>query len=135
MIIRRLPFLVALLFTLSLSAENNFKKRKDSIQVNTINKDFIIHVKKAADRIKLDGLLDEKSWDEAEKVSNFYMVLPYDTGHCKAKTYVMMTYDKKALYCASVFFDSLPGKRPVESLRRDWVFTNNDNFMFLLDPF
>ena len=109
--------------------------RKDSVQVNTINKNFIIHIKKAADRLKLDGLINEKAWDEAEKVTNFYMVLPSDTGHCKAKTYVMMTYDKKALYAAAVFFDSVPGKRPVESLRRDWNFVNNDNFMFLLDPF
>ena len=110
--------------------------KKDSLSSNnTINKNFLIHVKKRSGPIKLDGIIDEQDWLKAEKATNFYMVLPYDTGHCIAKSEVMMTYDDKAFYIASVFHDSVPGKRPVESLRRDWNFVNNDNFCAFIDPF
>jgi len=109
---------------------------KDSLSMNnTVNKDFLIHVKKNTGKIKLDGIIDEQDWLKAEKATNFYMVLPYDTGHCIARSYCMMTYDDKAFYIASVFFDSVPGKRPVESLRRDWNFVNNDNFCVFIDPY
>ena len=46
-----------------------------------------------------------------------------------------MTYDEKAFYLAFTFFDSLPGKRIMESFRKDFIFNNNDNFLFFIDPF
>ena len=46
-----------------------------------------------------------------------------------------MLYDDKAFYLAFTFHDTLPGKRPVESLRRDFTFANNDNFLVFIDPF
>lgn len=143
MITKRLAFIIFIFTFCSASsfAETNFsgKKRltgkKDTIRVNTINSNYIIHAKKSAERIKIDGLLNEKAWNEAEKATNFHMVLPSDTGYTKMKTYIMLTYDKKALYVGSIFYDTVPGKRIVESLRRDWVFVNNDNFMVTIDPF
>ncbi|MCK9638920.1 MAG: carbohydrate binding family 9 domain-containing protein, partial [Prolixibacteraceae bacterium] len=101
----------------------------------TINQDYKIHIGKIFDPIKLDGVIDEKDWLKAETASNFYMVLPYDTGHCVAKSEVKMLYDDKAFYLAVVFHDTLPGKRPVESYRRDFTFANNDNFLVFIDPF
>ncbi len=110
--------------------------KRDSLAINNmVNKNFVFHVKKRTGVIKLDGVIDEEDWSKAEKATDFYMVLPYDTGHCVAKSNVMMTYDNKAFYIASVFYDSLPGRRPVESLRRDFVFVNNDNFCLFIDPF
>jgi len=136
---------ILLLFSLSASAlieskESNKKhsdssKRDSLVMNNTVNRDFLIHVKKSTGKIKLDGIIDEEDWQKAEKATDFFMVLPYDTGHCIARSYCMMTYDDKAFYIASLFFDSIPGKRPVESLRRDWNFVNNDNFCVFIDPF
>jgi hypothetical protein len=63
------------------------------------------------------------------------MVLPYDTGHSAAKSETKMLYDDKAFYLAVIFYDAIPGKRPVESLRRDFTFANNDNFLVFIDPF
>ena len=83
----------------------------------------------------MDGVINEKDWLQAEPASNFYMVLPYDTGHCAAKSEVKMLYDDKAFYLAVTFHDTLPGKRPVESFRRDFTFANNDNFLVFIDPF
>ncbi len=110
--------------------------KKDSLSsLGTINQHYQIHAKKTKGPIKLDGVINEEDWLKAEKATDFFMVLPYDTGRSVAKSEVMMTYDDKAFYLAIVFHDTVPGKRPVESLRRDFVFGNNDNFLFFIDPY
>lgn len=115
---------------------NTVRSNQKSLPVvNTINKDFKIHVKKNLGEIKIDGIIDEADWRKGDIIKNFYMVLPYDTGRCVARTEVTMTYDDKAFYIATTSYDDLPGKRIIESLRRDWVFTNNDNFSVYIDPF
>lgn len=110
-------------------------ERQKNKEVEKINKDYIFRVKKRSGNIKLDGLINEDDWHKGEIINLSNMVLPYDTGRATAKSEVMMTYDKKAFYLAFIFHDTVPGKRPVESLRRDFVFTNNDNFSIYLDPF
>jgi len=116
--------------------EKSRKHGKDSLVVKkTINQDYKILAKRTLDRIKLDGIVDEKDWLRADSATNFYMVLPYDTSHSKAKSEIKLLYDEKAVYLALIFHDTLPGKRPVESLRRDFVFGNNDNFLLFIDPF
>ena len=47
----------------------------------------------------------------------------------------MITYDDKALYIAQIFYDTIPGKRIMESFRRDFVFSNNDNLLVFFDTF
>jgi hypothetical protein len=104
-------------------------------EIKTINKDYIIRIGKIAGEIKLDGIVDEDEWHKGETINLSHMVLPVDTGRAAARSEVMMRYDEKAFYLAFIFHDSMPGKRPVESLRRDFVFTNNDNFSIYIDPF
>ncbi len=122
-------------------SENNSKEvhiflKKDSLaNTGTINQNYKIHAKKLEGTIKLDGIINEGDWLKAEKADNFYMVLPYDTGHSAAKSEIRMAYDEKAFYLALIFHDTIPGKRQVESLRRDWMFNNNDNFLFFIDTF
>ncbi len=79
--------------------------------------------------------MDELAWQQAETAGNFYMVLPMDTSKAVVKTDVKMTYDNKNLYIIAICW--LPKKEPymVESLRRDFTFGKNDNFIFFLDPF
>jgi len=101
----------------------SFYSKRDSLSINSmVNKDFIIRVKKLTGNIKLDGEINEDDWLKAEKATDFYMVLPYDTGHSVSHSDVMMTYDDKAFYVAMIAYDTLPGKRIVESLRRDFGF-------------
>ncbi len=110
--------------------------KRDSIAVdNMINKNFIIHVKKRIGKISVDGIIDEADWLKAEKATDFYMVLPYDTGQSVSHSDVMMTYDDKAFYIALIAYDTLPGKRVIESLRRDFSFSINDNISVYMDPF
>jgi hypothetical protein len=63
------------------------------------------------------------------------MVLPMDTSAAKVRTEVRMSYDGKHLYLLAVCYHALPGPYYVESLRRDFNFGKNDNFLLFMDPF
>jgi hypothetical protein len=100
-----------------------------------INSNFQLHIHKATEKVIIDGVADETAWQQAETAGNFYMVLPMDTSKAMVKTDVKMTYDDKNIYIIAICW--LPKKEPymVESLRRDFTFGKNDNFIFFLDPF
>ena len=86
-------------------------------------------------RLTIDGILDEEPWVSAERTQKFQRVTPTDTGFAKAQTEVILTYDKTNLYVGIICHDPTPGKRPVESLRRDYTFMKNDNFMLFLNTY
>ena len=79
--------------------------------------------------------MDEAAWLEANVASDFFMVLPMDTSMAKVRTEVRMTYDDQNLYLIATCFHLLPGRYFVESLRRDFVFGKNDNFLLFMDTF
>ena len=79
--------------------------------------------------------MDEAAWQQADAADNFFMVLPMDTSMAKVRTEVRMTYDNNNLYLLATCFHAVPGPYFVESLRRDFVFGKNDNFLLFMDPF
>ncbi|MFT4018132.1 MAG: DUF5916 domain-containing protein [Agriterribacter sp.] len=85
--------------------------------------------------VKVDGIADEQSWLDAESASSFYMVLPMDTSFAKVRTDVSMTYDNENLYLLAVCYNYGNGRYMVESLRRDFAFLKNDNFLLFMDTF
>ncbi|MCK5137474.1 MAG: carbohydrate binding family 9 domain-containing protein [Bacteroidales bacterium] len=85
--------------------------------------------------ITVDGVLDEKIWSQAEKTSPFYRILPIDTGYAHSQSEVMVVYDETNIYMGIICHDTLPGKRPAESLRRDFSFARNDNFIAFIDTY
>jgi hypothetical protein len=105
-------------------------------QSKNINRDnYSIHIIKTEEEINIDGLLDEEIWSKAEKAGNFHRVTPTDTGYALAQTEVMLAYDKLNIYMGVICYDPTPGKRPVESLRRDFDFYANDNFAVHIDTY
>lgn len=123
------PFvLVRILFVLScisfLSAEAQKK-----------NEQFQTHIGKASSAIEVDGVMNEKAWKNAEIAKDFYMVFPMDTSHAVARTEVRMAYDEHNLYLIAQCFQVVAGPNYVESLRNDWSFGKNDNFLMFMDPF
>ena len=112
-----------------------FKKLKVDTIVHKKNENYVLHVKKATGPIKIDGLISEPDWESAEKAKDFRLVLPIDSGFAKSPSEVVMTYDEKAFYLGITFFDTIPGKRIMESFRRDFVFGNNDNVLVFFDTF
>lgn len=83
--------------------------------------------------VVVNGILDEPAWKTAETATDFFMVLPMDTSFARLRTEVRMAYDDRFLYISAINFQPHPAV--VESLRRDWVFGKNDNFIFFMDPF
>ena len=105
-------------------------------QKKGINREkYRIHIAETDEKMTIDGILDEKPWTTAERTGNFQRVTPTDTGFAISLTEVMLTYDKMNIYVGIICRDSKPGKRPVESLRRDYNFLKNDNFMLFLDTY
>ena len=128
------PILIILALSLNSFASVLPVSKNDTI-VDTHNKNYVYVVKKMQSEIKIDGVIDESDWHVAQKASDFRLVLPIDTGFAKQPSEMMMTYDDKALYVAQVFYDTIPGKRIVESFRPDFIFGNNDNLLIFFDTF
>ena len=99
------------------------------------NDNYNLHIHKASSAIKIDGIMNELAWQDAEAADNFWMVLPMDTSHARVPTEVKMTYDNENLYMIAVCHLIKPGPYMVESLNRDFIFGKNDNFIFFIDPF
>ncbi len=99
------------------------------------NAAFEYHIHRAASAITVDGDGSDAAWQQAELANEFYQVLPMDTGRAAVRTEVRMLYDDQFVYLLAVNHDLATGPWMVESLRRDWNFVKNDNFIFFLDPF
>lgn len=101
-----------------------------------VNRDkYFIKISRTNEAMHIDGVLDEEAWKFSEKAENFIRVTPVDTGFAVAQTSVVITYDKSYIYVGAVCYDPTPGKRPVESLRRDFEFNKNDNFRVHIDTY
>ncbi len=105
-------------------------------QTRGINRDkYKINIAKTNSEIKIDGIMDEDVWKTADSAYHLQRVQPTDTGFAKAQTEIKLTYTNKTLYVGVICFDPTPGKRPVESLRPDFNFGKNDNFLLFMDTF
>jgi hypothetical protein len=107
----------------------------NNISAQKKNEAFQLHIHKTTTPVKIDGSIDDEAWRDAEKTAPFYMVLPMDTSFANVQTEIRMCYDDKNLYLIAVCFKATHGRYYVESLRRDFNFTKNDNFIFFMDPF
>jgi len=105
------------------------------IRAQKINASYRLNIQKASSPIAVDGVMDEKAWQEAEVASNFFMITPMDTSYSKVKTDVRMSYDDEQLYLIVINYHASDGPYMVESLRRDFSFGKNDNFLLFMDPF
>jgi hypothetical protein len=105
-------------------------------QQRGVNRDaYRIGIEKTAEPVEIDGLLDEAAWAKAQMVTDFRRVLPTDTGFAVAQTQVRLLYNETTLFVGVVCLDPTQGKRPVESLRRDFAFLKNDNFIVFIDTY
>ncbi|MBM3178474.1 MAG: carbohydrate binding family 9 domain-containing protein [Bacteroidetes bacterium] len=121
--LRRIIFLICWLFAAALT---HAQERKNS--------DWKLTIKKTSGMLVIDGIRSETDWERAAVASNFAMVLPMDTSAATLRTDVRMAFDENNLY---IIAECYHGGWPymVESLRRDWNFGRNDNFIFFLDTF
>lgn len=88
-------------------------------------------IRSALSDIKIDGILDEAGWEEAETTGSFWIQSPVDGVSAGLQTEVRMLYDDKFIYLAAVLEDD--DTYVIQSLRRD-EFGGSDSFVLMIDP-
>lgn len=83
--------------------------------------------------LKIDGTLDEASWQNAPIASGFTMKWPRDGGPAPAQTEVRCVYDDHFLYIGILARDSSP-EYVTQSLKRDNGYWDSDGVAVILDP-
>ena len=91
-------------------------------------------ISRAKGVIVTDGVLDEADWKTASVATNFFLNYPVDSLPASFQTEVRLTFDDNFLYLSFVCHDD---NKPnvVQSLRRDFEWSLNDNVGVYMDPF
>jgi hypothetical protein len=106
-----------------------------SLSAQKKNEGFVLQIKKTTSSVTIDGDERDEAWRSAQKADNFFMITPMDTSKATVSTEVRMCYDDQNIYLLAVCHKKLSGPYMVESLRRDFAFGKNDNFLVFIDPF
>jgi Domain of unknown function (DUF5916) len=93
-----------------------------------------LHIKKTKTPIKLDGILDEAAWTEAQISGDFFLNQPFDTSYAKNQTSVKLTFDEQFIYVAVVAMQPR-SEYTVSSFKRDFESGTSDVFSFNVDSF
>jgi hypothetical protein len=72
-------------------------------------------IKKAIDKIEIDGDLSEASWKEAAVAGPFMQNFPFDSSLAQMQTEARVTFDDKALYISGICYQ--PKNYIVQSLK------------------
>jgi hypothetical protein len=94
-------------------------------------------VKRAASKIKIDGVLNEEAWKYPEKIKILYEWNPGDNIPPPVETECMVTFDKSKLYVAFRCFDPDPSKIRAHIMDRDSIdtFVQDDHISIIIDTF
>ncbi len=88
-----------------------------------------------AQRVALDGRLDEELWQTATPATDFVQIDPANGTPATEQTEVRIVYDERALYIGVLCFDSEPDKWLGYQRRRDEFLSSDDRFMWTIDTF
>ncbi len=93
-----------------------------------------ITIRKTSEKLVIDGKLDEPAWAMADTAKNFYLNFPNDTQSPTLKTEGRLTFNDEYLYVGIICYDD---DKPwiAQSLKRDFLFMNNDMIAFSFDPY
>ncbi len=103
-------------------------------QINNANyqQDYQLHIVKAIDVIKIDGKLNEASWQQAHTIKNFWQKFPVDTGRAQRQTVVRTTYDGNFIYFGITCYDT--SYYVIQTLKRDVDPGGSDGVGIIIDP-
>lgn len=88
-----------------------------------------------AERITLDGQLNEPVWQNAIKISNFTQRELNFGEPASERTEVAIAYNQQYLYIAVWCYDSMPENLIAKELRRDFNYDIDDNFIVIIDTY
>lgn len=88
-----------------------------------------------ADAPKLDGLLEEKFWQEAQVAANFTQRELDEGQPVTEPTQVAAAYTKTSLFFGIWCFDKEPEKLIAKEMKRDFSHSAEDNFEIIIDTY
>ncbi len=94
-------------------------------------------IKKISENPKIDGILDDRAWNNLDIANNFTQIEP-NNGKAERKnkkTEVKICYDSKNIYFGIMMYDNSPDSILKELSKRDDENKNNDKFGIWIDPF
>ncbi len=100
--------------------------------ITEFQKSYQYSLAPTSQKIKVDGILDENVWVNAQVANHFSKRYPNDIGEVKYQTEVRITYDNDNLYFAFKVFDS--AEQLIKGLKRDIGHDGNDGVAIVLDP-
>lgn len=83
---------------------------------------------------KIDGRLDDKSWEEGIWFTDF-RILGSDSKLAEKQTEFQLLYDENYLYLGARMHEPKPGTLKIKEYRRDGVIHRDDSFEFMIDPY
>ena len=92
-----------------------------------------IKIARTIDQITVDGMLEEETWEQADRGSDFFQKSPRDDVKAALKTEFSLSYDDNFLYVSARCFDS-GNDHVVPTLKRDEAYWNADAVAIILDP-
>jgi hypothetical protein len=118
------PIFFSLLISIFVSAQ----------QTNNANyqQEYQLRIAKASDVIKIDGELNEASWQTAHTIKNFWQKQPVDTGRAQRQTEVRTTYDGGFIYFGVTCYDT--SYYIIQTLKRDVDPGGSDGIGIVIDP-
>ena len=112
-----------LIFFLGLFNYKVYSRINISFQDSVQNPHFT--VPSTADKMKVDGILDEDFWKSALSIELPYEVEPGENVKAPVKTYVLLSYSNTYLYIGFKAYDPEPSKILAHYMDRDQVFTDD----------
>lgn len=93
-----------------------------------------LHIRKTTEEIKLDGKLEEQTWQDAQVADGWFLNYPVDTIPAPFQTEARVTFDDEFFYVSFVCYDdNTPDV--INSLRRDFEYSFNDYVGINFGPF
>lgn len=122
----RTPFILILIYALLYT---NLTEAQDP---SNFQEQFQVNIKKSVSNIKIDGLLNEQTWESAGVAKDFHMKWPTDIGRPKRSTLVKISYDDTYLYFGIIARDT--NYYIAQTLKRDNGLYESDAISIAIDP-
>ncbi len=100
-------------------------------------KPFIFEAAETAEKMQIDGKLNESAWANAQIIKGFKQQNPTQGADASGDTEVRVLFDSKFLYISAICKDDLKNRNNVrvQNVRRDFEWDFNDNFGVVIDGF
>ena len=105
-----------------------------TVNINYAQKSPEAYVKFTTEEITIDGFSNEKDWEDAAEISDFWQWFPVDSIKADQPTVAKFLFDDVNLYILISSY-SESSNFIIPSLRRDFFGSGNDNVTVILDTF